>query len=143
MPFAQLSFSSLGGLNTGPRYLVERGPATDIAFIDPNWGSQGAETVLLNAGLQEAEVRDVSSVVPGGDLYPVSVEVESNAQGEFSIYDGSAWRGPYAVVGDVAHAMLVRLPTTTLRVKFKALQATGRVLVVARTVPSPRAMSAI
>lgn len=143
MPFIQKSFPSTGGADLGQRILVERSAATELAFIDSDWGCHGSETIVLNTGLAENQERDVSAVIPGGTAYPVAIEVTSDHQGELSIYDGTAWHGPYQVTAGSLHGMLVRLPTETLRVKFKALQASSRVFIQSRTVPSVRAMAAI
>jgi len=141
------SFQNTAGAVTGPRYLVARTPATEVAFIDHNWGCRGSEVTIADQGMTEGQTLTFSGDVPDAG-YPLSIEVCSHGgPGEFSLSDGSAWQGPYAVTADTPLAMLVRFtPAVAVRplsVKFKALQATNRVLIQARQCPSPAQMAAV
>jgi hypothetical protein len=143
MPLIQKNFAGSGGAQLGDRFLVDRNATTAVAFIAPDWGCLGTETVLIDGGMSEGVTRDTSGPVAGALAYPVSIEVSSNAQGDFYVHDGAAFLGPYSVSPATSMAMLVRLPSETLRVKFVSKQASSHVLVQARTVPSVKAMAAI
>lgn len=76
--------------------------------------------------------------------YGISLEVYSQNSGEFSIHDGTAWRGPFPVVGGVPCAMFLKASELkpAIRCKFKALHSSNRVLVRVYQAVSPEQIAA-
>lgn len=140
------NFAGIRGAPEAPQLLVDRTGSTQLAFIAHEWGCRGSETTLIKQGVAEGAEVVTAALVPGG-TYPIAVEVYASGHGQFSINDGTSWQGPFEVEADEPMGMLVRFTPGAdpqqVNVRFKADQACSKVLIQARSCPSPAQMAVI